>query len=448
MSPTRQCFVTSDLHLGNGIAGDPLEDFWQDEAFAAWVADLGEGTTLVLNGDVIECAQLEPLDVTGVPNFLLWDSAASVAKVTAAIAGHPAFFDALAGLLSRGGELVFVIGNHDLDLDFPAVQALLRDRIEQTDSHPITFLTGDFFYEGVRIAHGHEFAPENCPRDIRSFRHEYDDGSGPRELLERVWGTDLVLHLFNRIEARYPFADNVKPSRSILWHGLRQGWIGGADLVRLVAFVATRELDVRAMIGALLSSSRPAAAGAGAAVGQVAAKVAEPEWSTLLLDLSSDPAFVAEVEDALAALDPTSALALGGAPVQLGDVALSGQGVSEEPVLGGFGRREKQAAKRALKKKGTDYVVFGHTHHVVDGELGGKSFNPGTWIPRLNLDDPAVADHVDDVGITEEVLSDPALYNFKLRAVHIQPGADPMVRLVTISHDPKVPVVGVGRTQP
>ena len=39
-------YIVSDLHLGNG--------YFHQRAFCAWLGELPEGATLILNGDVID----------------------------------------------------------------------------------------------------------------------------------------------------------------------------------------------------------------------------------------------------------------------------------------------------------------------------------------------------------------------------------------------------------
>jgi hypothetical protein len=68
--------------------------------------------------------------------------------------------------------------------------------------------------------------------------------------------------------------------------------------------------------------------------------------------------------------------------------------------------------------------VFGHTHEIVDERwASGHYLNPGTWLPRLDLDGPAGA-QVRARGVTLDVLADPALYATDAFVVRIAPRDD------------------------
>ena len=78
--------------------------------------------------------------------------------------------------------------------------------------------------------------------------------------------------------------------------------------------------------------------------------------------------------------------------------------------------------------------MFGHTHDIVDGELDGRLFNYGTWLPSLNLADAHVRAKIAASGLTQDMLKDRSLYTVVRRAVRID--ADPSgyaahVRLVS-----------------
>lgn len=432
------CYVTSDLHLGSG-SSDVLEDFHHDNAFAAWVGGLhGPATMLVLNGDVIDFAQIEPLNTANVPSSLLWDEAASLEKFARACEGHPKFFDALGGFIDGGGRIGIVIGNHDLDMIWPQVQAGFRQRVGERGDDRVRFEVAALDICGVRIEHGHHFTPENCPKDPRAFLHRYDDGKGERLFLERVWGTDFVLSFYNQLKREFPFAGNAKPALRVLAAGVRHHWVEVRHLLVLLAFLKRRKLPPTWWDGVLAGQPHLERLREDVLLDYVAGSFSEPEWQKLAIDLAGDAELRAELESALGSLELEDLAALkAGVQVRLGE-SPSEPEMSEATVLRLFRDSREVEAARDLADRGARHVVCGHTHHVIEGEVlnerGARLFNPGTWIPRLRLEDPAVTARIDADGLSLHLLNDRSLYVWDLRAVEIPTGNPDGIQLVTIPH--------------
>jgi hypothetical protein len=76
--------------------------------------------------------------------------------------------------------------------------------------------------------------------------------------------------------------------------------------------------------------------------------------------------------------------------------------------------------------------VFGHTHKIVDGGLRGRLFNPGTWIPHLDLRNDAVRQRIKAEGLTLAMLDDRSLYVTDRRAVHLVPRGDQPTELALV----------------
>jgi UDP-2,3-diacylglucosamine pyrophosphatase LpxH len=419
---TEQAYVTSDLHIGCGEVDPRLEDFFQDTEFARFVDSIAApGTTLFINGDFIDFAQIPPYDLPG-PNHLLWHEDASVEKLDHALRAHPACFDALGRLLSSGAKLRILIGNHDLDLVWPRAQARLRGALGEPSAEALRFTVGIEEYHGVVIEHGHACTPENCPTDAASFLHSWTDSNGhTRDYLERVWGTDFMLSFYNELERRHAFADNVKPMASVMFHGLRAGWVGGRELVRLVVFLKRRGVPWRGVLSSVLDDHAPPVAQ------DVLVGIAEDAWRGAVIErVTGDPEFVTEVEHALAELpaeDRRLVAEREPAAIELEEPDLGH--VPGGAVLGLFrDAREERAAAEWLKMRAITAVVFGHTHAIVDGGLRGRLFNPGTWIPHLDLKNPTVRERIRAQGLTLDMLNDRSLYVTDRRAVHLVPRGD------------------------
>ncbi len=427
---TERAYVVGDLHLGAG-PGDALEDFFDDDVFARFCERIaGPETTLLLNGDIIDFAQIAPFDVPK-PAYLLWPESASMVKLEAALAGHAGFFAGLRALLAKGGRVRFLLGNHDLDMVWPKVQWRLHAALGAPPTGQLQYDIGAHVFHGVHVEHGFQFTPENCPRDPAAFCYP---GPGGELYLERVWGTDFMLQFYNDLERSHPYADNVKPMRTVVWHGLRKGWIGGRELVRLFLFLKRRGIPWAGLASSLLDEPPPLTPAAAAAAFD------DPAWREAVLDRArEDPAaFEAELDAAVAELEPDERrLAADPSTVELEGpgAALAGAPVMGDATLGLFREeRELRAARDRLAAPGITHVVFGHTHDIVDGELGGRLFNYGTWLPSLNLKDPHVRAKIQREGLTLEMLGDKRLYAVDRRAVRID--ADPSgfaakVRLVS-----------------
>ena len=411
---SEEAYVVSDLHVGSGES-DPLDDFLDDELFAEFVrAHARSDVTLVINGDFVDFAQIEPLDVSTVPADRLWDEDVSVQKLESAVRGHPTCFAALGDFLSRGGHLTVIIGNHDFDLAWRRVQQRLRDHWA-VHADQVDFVVGAASYHGVHIEHGYQFSPENCPANPAAFIHHWDHGGKSRELLERVWGTDFLLRFFNDLERRHPYIDNVKPTVWVAWQGLKKGWIPKSELVHLAVFLK-RRMPWRP-IASLMDIGN-----AGGAV--LAQSFAESEWQQLVVDaLNAAPG---DIEEAISALPPDDKAVLARpVTVSIGEeLALDERG--ETMRLFRADSREQAWARKRLAEPGVTHVVFGHTHQIVDGNGSDTTipslFNPGSWIPHLDLRDPAIAEKIKVHGVTLELLDDISLYQMDPYAVRIRPG--------------------------
>lgn len=429
---TRTCYVTSDLHVGDR---GPLDDFCHDDVFAAWIDRIaGPDTVLVLNGDVIDFVQIPPLDLEpGLPSVLLWNQDQSLAKVGSAIDAHPVFFAALGRFCQAGGELRIVGGNHDLDMAWPRVRQTISAALG--DPATLSFVVDRTEFAGVVIQHGHQATRENCPDNPSSFIHSTPNGA----YLERVWGTDFVLEFFNSIHMKYEFANNVKPAVSLLIHGIRNRWLGWREFVRAIAFLARASIPGRAAVDAFLpgDDAHPEYLGLDdlftdpeiaqivrSAIGEIPADELADRSAALLTD---------ELRRALAQAGP---IELSAAQIGLGDdPTVSAAGA--DATLGIFRDSREIRAARDLVDQGARHVVFGHTHRIVDGDdlgNGALLFNPGTWIPFLDLRRDDVKARIAREGVTEALLGDASMYDTELRAVRVPESGRPELIELDTTH--------------
>jgi UDP-2,3-diacylglucosamine pyrophosphatase LpxH len=141
--PDAELIVVSDLHLGRGRNPRTgrwyrLEAFFYDDDFAGFCAFLcrdaaarGSKLRLVLAGDVFDLLRVDSdLDGAGPPRFEPVASPGAAAELMSAIlAGHPGVVAGLRSVLLAGHEVVFVPGNHDIELQWTVVQERIRSAI-------------------------------------------------------------------------------------------------------------------------------------------------------------------------------------------------------------------------------------------------------------------------------------------------------------------------------
>lgn len=149
----RALVVLSDIEMGPG--GD-TDDFPGTSWLASLLLEYNRGRwadvplDVVFNGDTFDLLKI-PVDGRFVHHV---DAAVALAKMRAVIAAHPWFFAGIRELLAHreaDRRVWFVVGNHDFELLFPEVQALIR----ATVGHPaIEFPGFEVDFGDVHIEHG------------------------------------------------------------------------------------------------------------------------------------------------------------------------------------------------------------------------------------------------------------------------------------------------------
>lgn len=112
--------------------------------------------------------------------------------------------------------MVFLPGNHDLDMWFPGPQELFRRYVAPNASERVHFVTSsDTYYlpEGIQIRHGHQL--ERIHRvDYERMTRRRRDGT---EVLDLPWGSLWILEVMNPAKEERHYVDRVQPlSRFLL----------------------------------------------------------------------------------------------------------------------------------------------------------------------------------------------------------------------------------------
>ena len=190
-------FVLSDLHMGRGINPDTrryftLENFFFDDDFAKLCRYLCEQAArgrrpcrLILNGDTFDLLRIDPEPSTTADRrerrFEPAHTPPQAAHtVRAILRGHPRFVHGLCDVLHAGHDVVFLPGNHDIEMQWTPVHAAVRDAIavgladdpfclapaQVADALARLQFRDWFYHEPNRIwvEHGCQYDPENSFR--------------------------------------------------------------------------------------------------------------------------------------------------------------------------------------------------------------------------------------------------------------------------------------------
>jgi len=183
-SPPRHTFVLSDVHLADGEPADPAKPFWRrykapehfvDDTFLRFLDHArelagGARSELVLNGDFFDFDCV--LAVPEAPDFevswlerargLAAEEAKSVWKLQRILDAHPRLLQGLRDWLDEGHDIVYVVGNHDLEMHWPAAQALWLSALDRTPERPAGVRFCAWFYLAggdMLVTHGNQLDP-------------------------------------------------------------------------------------------------------------------------------------------------------------------------------------------------------------------------------------------------------------------------------------------------
>lgn len=411
--------VISDLHMG-GEAG--FQILREAPRLANYILRLAterpeKAVALVLNGDVFDTLA-EDLHGDYVAKEL-------AEKVVSRIMEDSAFkpiWDALSTFARTDNRsLVFVIGNHDIEISFPGVQRLIRQALSGGDpaaNGRIEFSTNGAGYTckvgnaRVYCTHGNEFDAWNFNRyeDLARLGRRLNSG---RKTDSIDWqpnaGTKMVKEVMNSVKRRYAWIDLLKPENSAAIGTLLA--IDASQTKKLgeiVGVVSTlvegkQEIDGR-LSGTSSPSTIPATSGPDALEKLIGPNLREAMKKTPAAD------------DMLLAAEPQR----GGAAQHQEDGTLGTVGLLWDRLTGWLtGISKEEALRRALQDwlkddktfkldnqdetctdtlknigDGIDVVVTGHTHLARAIDLGGNRlyFNSGTWIRLMKFTEAMLKD--------------------------------------------------------
>ena len=416
--------VVSDLHLGVGrdrwTQTYPLtENFFADDAFAELLRNYDAASTLlVLNGDTFDFLRITdtpdgvaalnewrallfrvelrvPLTswergVSGVEQKfgLRTDDYKSIWKLARILDGHEQWRQALMRWLAEGGRLVFVKGNHDLELHWRYVRRFLRDCLcgvgqgtagEAELARHIGFAASGFTVSNVYIEHGHEY--ERMTRvDGRPTLPRHRSGE-----LRLPLGSFVNRYFINRMERFDPFLDNIKPVHRALLALLRRRPVGLFRIYqggwRFMLRALTRATTLQGATALLLLS---ALVGPLVVAALVMLWYAVPEFRVRIVTVF--PFLQSGRVRMTGSIGGVSLPALLPYVIAVVQELLSQLGLSSDrdPLADGAVQRLREAFGQGAPASQL-YAVMGHTHSETVRRLEGTPrpalyINTGTWI--------------------------------------------------------------------
>lgn len=451
----RQVIVISDLHLG-GVYPEPprlgcrgFRLCTQAEAIARFIARLADDVSsgalieLVLNGDSVDfLAERDGVGETW--SAFTADPQQAVDKFEAIVERDKAVFDALGAFLETGGRVTLLLGNHDIELSFPAVRAALRDAIGVKPRHDFEFIIdGEAYIVGdALIEHGNRYDAWNqidydALRRVRSLMSRRE--SVPEQYrFTPPAGSELVATLMNKIKEVYAFVDLLKPEDAAvvpILLALEPSYIKrAAQIARLWYRTKSHGLEGPALpkMGGDIS-----AAGTGHTdfLGHdIGASTSDQSLDQILGEIDEDAALRSVIGSALDGDANAFLAAISDAPGSVNGIrhgvdisAIDGVSFGKDMALpkgarlsdgrlralllamralqkpDGFDESRETAAEylnaaRSLAKNGIRYVIFGHTHQPKRVDLGGGRWylNSGTWADVLRFPSDILSDPEQD----------------------------------------------------
>ncbi len=205
MALKREIIILGDIEMGGGTSTD---DFISDGTLSRLIFELGDSghpIDIVFNGDTFDFLKCPYLvnDHRYYPRHITEDI--SLAKLKMIYEAHKNVFLALRVFLKKKEHhAYFVLGNHDHDLMYPAVQEEIRALLQ--NSAQVHFPGLKYSYAGIYAEHGQQYDFLNKI----SFKHWYLTYNGKR-ILNIPWLSYGLISKFMFMKEKHPFMERVFP---------------------------------------------------------------------------------------------------------------------------------------------------------------------------------------------------------------------------------------------
>lgn len=404
--------VLSDIHLCELERAPGLwmryrqRPYCPDDELVAMLTELrrrvrGDTLTVVLNGDIFDLDAPRVIDGSSVFHDLPRDATHSAPMLAAILDDHPEFVRALGELLAEGHTLVFVAGNHDIQLTLPELRALLSARLVEAaraagagEEVAARLLFRAWFHrteDGIVIEHGHQY-DSYC-----SYRYPATPFGHAPGLIQPTVGSLTSRLLTARMGFFNPHVDSsfMLSAAGYFGHWVRRyafsphslvlSWFLGSVRTMMKLVQTRHPMDPGRLEADVQETSRET----GVAEDQVWAHAllfvppaAEEGLRRVLRELWLDRLALALVAALVSLLGfwvaPGGHALLGAA---LGPALFLGYELfTPKPTLDDTWRSVQRRVREVATIHGASAVVFGHTHQSDARWEGGVFFgNSGSW---------------------------------------------------------------------
>ncbi|MBS1959733.1 MAG: metallophosphoesterase [Bdellovibrionales bacterium] len=181
-SPKLHTIVLSDLHLADAELGQPGRSLWKrykrpkyfiDSSFGRMLDYVqretqGDLAELVLNGDIFDFDSVTRLPLhtrfhvswLEKKRGLFPEEEKSRFKIETILHDHPVWVDSLRKFIQNGNRIVFIIGNHDIEMHWPVVQKEIVKALHLNEEEELRVRFCEWFYisnNDTAIEHGNQY---------------------------------------------------------------------------------------------------------------------------------------------------------------------------------------------------------------------------------------------------------------------------------------------------
>ena len=175
-------FVVSDIHLADLELPSPKSPLWKkfkspeyfiDQRFSRFLETIQmqsqDPIELILNGDIFDFDSVMALPPKDGSMHVSWlekrrglnpEEPKSIFKIKTILETHSVWAEALRSFVRKGNRVIFVIGNHDIELHWPGVQKAIREKLgnENTGLGSVSFVEWFYISNGdTLIEHGNQY---------------------------------------------------------------------------------------------------------------------------------------------------------------------------------------------------------------------------------------------------------------------------------------------------